>query len=45
MKRIHIIALIIIAVAIGFIISMVGDYSQYQDFAAPHKKPLNMFTR
>ncbi len=39
MKRIHIVALVIIALSIGFIISMVGEYSQYEDFAAAKKTP------
>jgi cytochrome c-type biogenesis protein CcmE len=43
MKRIHIIALIIIAVAIGFIISLVGDYSQYEDFTAAKKAPDHVY--
>ena len=33
MKLTHIIGLVIIAVAIGFIISMVSDYSSYETFA------------
>jgi len=39
MKRIHIIALVLIALSIGFIISMVSDYSQYEDFTTAKKSP------
>ncbi|MFI5134344.1 MAG: cytochrome c maturation protein CcmE [Chitinophagales bacterium] len=34
MKKIHIIGLIIIAVAIGFIITLASDYSQYETFTS-----------
>ena len=34
MKKIHIIGLIIIAVAIGFIITLASDYSQYETFSS-----------
>ena len=33
MKKIHIVGLIIIAVAIGFIITLASDYSQYESFS------------
>ena len=32
MKKIHIAGLVLIAISIGFIISLTGDYSQYQTF-------------
>ena len=32
MKKIHIAGLILIAISIGFIISLTGDYSQYESF-------------
>jgi cytochrome c-type biogenesis protein CcmE len=34
MKKIHIVGLIIIAVAIGFIITLASDYSQYETFTS-----------
>ena len=34
MKKIHIVGLIIIAVAIGFIITLASDYSQYESFSS-----------
>ena len=34
MKKIHIVGLIIIAVAIGFIITLASDYSQYETFSS-----------
>ena len=33
MKKIHIVGLVIIAVAIGFIIALASDYSQYETFS------------
>jgi cytochrome c-type biogenesis protein CcmE len=39
MKKIHIIILIIMAVAIGVIIAMAGDYTTYSDFAHAKSKP------
>jgi cytochrome c-type biogenesis protein CcmE len=34
MKKIHILGLVIIAVAIGFIITLASDYSQYETFTS-----------
>ena len=34
MKKIHIVGLIIIALAIGFIITLASDYSQYETFSS-----------
>ncbi len=34
MKKIHIAGLILIAVAIGFIVTMASDYSQYETFSS-----------
>ncbi|MBA2407960.1 MAG: cytochrome c maturation protein CcmE [Chitinophagales bacterium] len=34
MKKIHIIGLVMIAVAIGFIITLASDYSQYETFSS-----------
>lgn len=39
MKRSNIILLVVIAVAIGVIISMVGDFSTYETFATAARKP------
>lgn len=39
MKRSNIILLVVIAVAIGVIISMVGDFSTYETFATAAKTP------
>lgn len=39
MKKIHIIGLVIIAVAIGFIISVAGDYSSYETFERARRTP------
>lgn len=39
MKTSNIVALILIAVATGFILSMVGDFSSYQTFATAAAKP------
>jgi cytochrome c-type biogenesis protein CcmE len=37
MKRTHIIALVFIAISIGVIISMTGDYSRYETFTSAEK--------
>ena len=34
MKKIHIVGLILIAIAIGFIITLASDYSQYETFSS-----------
>lgn len=34
MKKLHIVGLVMIAVAIGIIVSMTADYSQYQTFSS-----------
>ena len=34
MKKIHIVGLVLIAVAIGFIITLASDYSQYETFSS-----------
>lgn len=34
MKKIHIVGLLLIALAIGFIITMASDYSQYETFSS-----------
>jgi len=39
MKKTHIIALVFIAVSIGIIISMTGDYSRYETFASAASNP------
>lgn len=39
MKRSNIILLVVIALAIGVIISMVGDFSTYETFATAARKP------
>jgi cytochrome c-type biogenesis protein CcmE len=39
MKKSSIFALVIIAVALGFILSMVGDFSSYETFATAEAKP------
>ncbi|MCS6991014.1 MAG: cytochrome c maturation protein CcmE [Chitinophagales bacterium] len=39
MKKIHIVGLVIIAVAIGFIISVAGDYSSYETFERAMQMP------
>ncbi len=39
MKKINIIALLIIAVVLAGILSMVGDFSSYQTFASAEDKP------
>jgi cytochrome c-type biogenesis protein CcmE len=39
MKKSSIFALVIIAVALGFILSMVGDFSSYETFATAETKP------
>ena len=39
MKKVHIIGLGIIAVAIGIIVSMAGDYSSYETFTSAKEKP------
>lgn len=36
MKKTHIVALVLICVSIGVIISMTGDYSRYETFATAH---------
>lgn len=36
MKKTHIVALILIVISIGVIISMTGDYSRYETFATAH---------
>lgn len=43
MKRSNIILLVVIAVAIGVIISMVGDFSTYETFATASKRPAREF--
>lgn len=39
MKKSNILALVIIAVALGAILSMVGDFSSYETFATAEAKP------
>ncbi|MCS6916188.1 MAG: cytochrome c maturation protein CcmE [Chitinophagales bacterium] len=39
MKKVHLVGLVIIAVAIGFIISVAGDYSSYETFERAKKVP------
>jgi cytochrome c-type biogenesis protein CcmE len=39
MKKSNILALVLIAVALGAILSMVGDFSSYETFATAEKKP------
>ena len=34
MKKIHIVGLVLIAVAIGFIVTLASDYSQYETFSS-----------
>jgi cytochrome c-type biogenesis protein CcmE len=39
MKKIHIIGLLVIAAAIGILITMAGDYSTYSDFSVVDNRP------
>ncbi|HEX5551758.1 MAG TPA: cytochrome c maturation protein CcmE [Chitinophagaceae bacterium] len=43
MKKSNIVLLVVIAVAIGVIISLVGDFSSYETFATAAKKPNREF--
>jgi cytochrome c-type biogenesis protein CcmE len=43
MKKIHIVGLILIAVSIGFIISIASDYSQYETFASAQGETVKDF--
>jgi cytochrome c-type biogenesis protein CcmE len=39
MKKTHIIGLLVIAIAIGVIVALVGDFSTYESFAAAKNSP------
>lgn len=39
MKKSSIVALVVIAIALGAIVSMIGDFSSYQTFATAEAKP------